>query len=265
MSTLNRYSSQRYAAFSNEVKTIPVRLSVIRVFAIATVATMALAGCANQSGTVPSSPSAMAPTTAQAPATAQNDASADDVSPHAPKTCATSPPQYEWIFKGLCQMLPLTSSGVHFSLSEWQGIRVKGSIGRNTAKGTVKIALADAIDKNGDIKTYKGKSFPKYVGHGTTYLYATAVNQGTQTIYMVTVKGEPVLQYTITNMKGFGDANICGAALLHHESGKFFWEATPESGLVIGKTVTLIQYVAPKGFEWVPKIPLYFAVYCYKQ
>jgi hypothetical protein len=224
---------------------------------------MALAGCANQSGTVPSSPSAMAPTIAQVPANAQNDTSADDVSPDAPKTCATSPPQYEWIFKGPCQMLSLTSSGVHFGLSEWKGITVKGLIGRNTAKGTVKIALADANDKNGDIKIYKGKAFPKYVGHGTTYLYATAVNEGTSIIYMVTVKGEPVYQYTITNTKGFGDATICEPAELHYKSGTWYWSALPATGHPKGKTVTITQYGAPKGFEWVPKIPLYFAVNCW--
>jgi hypothetical protein len=34
---------------------------------------------------------------------------------------------------------------------------------------------------------------------------------------------------------------------------------------VKGKTVTLIQYVVPAGIELRPKIPIYFAVNCYKR
>jgi hypothetical protein len=260
-----------------------MRLSVIRAFAIATVATMALAACANQNGMVPSSPSAMAPTTAQAPATAQRDTSADDadaqdaatplgaalpdaaMSPLALKTCATSPPQYEWIFKGACQIFSMTSSGAHFSLGEYQSITVKGLIGKNTAKGSVKIALADAIDKKGDIEADKGKAFPAYKANGTTYVYASAVNQSTQVIKPVTVKGKPVLQYVITDAKGFGDSNMCAAAVLTFKDGKSSWKSLPATGIPHGKTVTISQYNAPAGFELPPKTPLYFAVNCYKQ
>jgi hypothetical protein len=71
-------------------------------------------------------------------------------SPLALKTCATRPPQHEWILKGACQAFDLTSTGGHFRLGEYQSITVKGSIGKNTAKGTVKFALTDAIDKNGE-------------------------------------------------------------------------------------------------------------------
>jgi hypothetical protein len=92
-------------------------------------------------GVLPSSPSANA-----------------NVSLHALKTCAGSPPQYEWIFKGACQKFGLTSIGGHFSLGEYQGITLTGLIGKNTARGMVKLALADAIDQNGDIETYKGKA-----------------------------------------------------------------------------------------------------------
>jgi hypothetical protein len=285
MSTLNRYSLRRYAAFSNEVKTIPMRLSLIRPFAIAAVATTALAACANQSSMLPSSPSAIAPTTAQAPATAQDDASVDDasaqdaarpqdaasrgsadVSLHALKTCATSPPQYEWIFKGACQIFSVTSLGGRFRLGEYQGITVKGFIGRNTAKGTVQIALANANDKNGDIKTYEGKSFPPYKANGITYFYASATNQSTQVVKPIMAKGEPVLQYTMTNANGFGDANRCGAALLTFTKGrKPAWTAFPGSGKVKGKTVTIKQYAVPPGIDLVPKTPLYFATNCYKK
>ena len=158
------------------------------------------------------------------------------------------------------------STGGHFSLGEYQGITVKGSIGKNTAKGTAKIALANALDKNGDIKTYKGKAFFPYKANGITYVYAAAVNQSTQVIKPVTVKGKPVLQYVITNVKGYGDANVCGAAALtFSKTGKAAWKALPASGLVKGKTVTISQYTAPAGIELAPKTPLYFAVNCYKQ
>lgn len=238
-----------------------MRLPVIRASAIATVATMALAACANRSGMVPSSPSAMAPTTAQNHTSADDAASTQDSL--ALKTCATSPPQYQWIFKGACQTFDLTSTGGHFSLSENRGITVNGLIGRNSAKGAVEIALADALDKNGDIKMYKGKAFPPYKANGTTYVYASAVNQSTQFITPIMVKGKPIFQYVITDAKGFGDANICASALLIFRAGKPSWSALPESGRVKGKTVTMTQYAVPKGFRWPPKIPLYFAVKCY--
>jgi hypothetical protein len=187
-------------------------------------------------------------------------------SPLALKTCATRPPQHEWILKGACRAFDLTSNGGHFRLGEYKSITVKGSIGKNTAKGTVKIALADAIDKNGDIKTYDGKSFPGYKENGTTYLYASAVNQSDQVVKVITVESKWVLRFTITNAKGFGDANTCGAALLTSRAGKHFrWDPLPTTGLVMGKTVTITQYGAPRGFELPPKIPVYVAVNCYKQ
>ncbi|MGC1759186.1 MAG: hypothetical protein WA742_07520, partial [Candidatus Cybelea sp.] len=89
--------------------------------------------------------------------------------------------------------------------------------------------------------------------------------QSTQVIHPKTVKGKPVLQYVITNAKGFGDANTCGAAALTFKDGKAAWKPLPASGLVKGKTVTISQYAAPAGIELAPKTPLYFAVNCYKQ
>jgi hypothetical protein len=193
-------------------------------------------------------------------------------SPLALKTCATRPPQHEWIFKGACQAFDLTSTGGHFRLGEYQSITVKGSIGKNTAKGTAKFALADAIDKNGDIEPFKGKAFPrykanpKYYKHSTTYLNASAVNQSDQVVKVITDKGKWVLRFTITNAKGFGDANTCGAAVLTSRAGKHFrWAPLPTTGLVMGKTVTITQYDVPRNFGLPPKIPTYFAVNCYKQ
>jgi hypothetical protein len=228
---------------------------------------MALPACANQSGMVPSSPSAMAPTAAHSPDTTQNDTRADDtaMSPLTLKSCATRPPQHQWIFKGACQTFDVMSTGAHFRLGEYHGITVKGFIGRNTAKERVKFALADAIDKNGDIKTYKGETFPRYKGRGTTYFYASAVNQSTQVIKMVTVRGQPVLQYVVTNANGFGDANICSAAVLTFRAGKPAWKVFPVSSKVNGKTVTITKYTVVAGFELPPKIPVYFATNCYKQ
>jgi hypothetical protein len=51
--------------------------------------------------------------------------------PLAVTTCATSPPQYQWIFKGACEKISLKSTGATFSLQEWHDITVKGSIGPN--------------------------------------------------------------------------------------------------------------------------------------
>lgn len=188
-------------------------------------------------------------------------------SPLALKTCATTPPQYEWIFKGACQIFSVTSLGGRFSLGDYQSITVKGSIGRNNARVTVQIALADAIDKNGDIKTYKGKTFPKYTANGITYFYASAINQSTQVLTFRMVHGEPVLQYTMTSANGFGDANRCRAALLTFRKGRrLSWTAFPGSGgKVEGKTVTIKQYAVPSGIELAPKKPFYIATNCYKK
>ena len=231
-----------------------MRLSVIRAFTIVTVAAMALAACANQSGMMPSSP--------------ENDTSADHaaidtaaMSPLALKTCAISPPQYQWIFEGACQRFDMTSVGAHFSLGEYQGFTVEGLIGRNTAKGTVKLALADAIDKNGDIEPYKGKAFPRYTAnpkyyeHSITYVYAVAVNESSQVIKPFPSKGTPVVRTVITNAKGFGDATSCELHVLTFNKGKPVWLTLPSPGNIQGKTVTISHYVVPRGFMVPPKTP----------
>lgn len=244
---------------------------------------MVLAACTDQSGMTPSAPPEAAPATAQAPITSQNDTSADsaantpdaasqdsalhdttDTSVRVLRTCATSPPQYLWIFKGACRRFDLNPTGAHFSFGEYQNLTVKGTIGKNTAKAPVKIALADAIDKSGDIETYKGKAFPPYRAKGITYVYAAAINQGSQIIKPITVQGKPVFQATITDANGFGNANRCGMAVLTLRAGKPKWIAVPATGIPHGKTVTISDYVAPAGFVWSPKLPVYFAVNCYK-
>lgn len=212
---------------------------------------MTLAACANHNGVVPSSQSAMGP---------------ESISPPGLKTCAKSPPQYEWVFEGACQKFDVNSTGGNYNLGEYQGITVKGSLGKTTAKGTVKIALADALDKDGDIETYHGKTFPPFKGRGKTYFYATATNQSTQVIKPVVVRSMPVFQHTVTDANGFGDDNKCDDAILtFNTKGKASWDPLPTSGKVRGKTVTISQYAVPSGFELPPKTPIYFAVFCYKQ
>jgi hypothetical protein len=228
-------------------------LSLIRACAVATVAAIALAACGGH-GVVPSTSSGLTPTT-----------SGSDVSPLALTTCATSPPQYDWIFKGACDQFTLKSTGSTFSLVKYQDITVSGSIGKNTAKGSVKVALADAIDKNGDITKWKGASFPPYKGNGTTYVYAAAVNQSSVAIRPIVVKNKPVLQYVVTDSKGLS-GNQCGAAVLAQQrNGKLAWTSLPATGTPKGDSVTISQYEVPNGFELPPKAPLYFAVNCYKQ
>lgn len=263
-----------------------MRLSVIRACAIATVASIALAACANNSGMVPGSPAAVAPqnaapdSTDAAPMTrasaatnddadaAQNQTSVadDEMSPDALKTCATSPPQYEWIFKGACDKFTLKPSGGNFTLGQYDSISVTGSIGKNTAKTAAKVALADATDKNGDILKSGGKAFPAYKGKGTTFVYASASNQSSQTIKPVVVRGKPVIQYVITDSKGLPGKNCSAALLTESASGKFTWDPLPSQYPVKGKTVTISLFTVPSGFELPPakdKTPLYFAVNCF--
>jgi hypothetical protein len=219
-------------------------------------AAIALAACSTH-GIVPASSNGLAPTSNMlAPM------STDDAKRHA-TTCATSPPQYEWIFEGSCDTFTLKDTGGSFSEAEYQNITLTGSIGKNTAKGDVKIALADAIDKN-DITKSGGKSFPAYKAEGTTVIYAVANNESTQTIKPVTVRGKTVLQYVITDAKGL-PGNTCGAAVLGETKAGLKWTSFPGTGTVDGKSVTISVYEAPSGFELPPHgTPLYFAVNCYK-
>ena len=59
-------------------------------------------------------------------------------------TCATTPPQWQWIFKGACAHFTLKPTGGKFTLASYQNMSVKGSIGYNSGKGNVVIDLADA-------------------------------------------------------------------------------------------------------------------------
>jgi hypothetical protein len=229
-----------------------MRLSMIPACVVATVAAIALAACAGH-GIVPSSPSAVAPTTANL-----------DMSPLALKTCATSPPQYDWIFKGACDAFTLKPTGGKFSLQEYEDITITGSIGKNNVKPSATLDVADARDKKGDIEKYAGMSFPPYKSSGTTVVYAVAINQSKETIKPIAVKGKPVLEYVITDSKGL-PGTTCGAAVLaKQKNGSLKWTPLPASGPVKGKSVTISQYEVPEGFELPPVTPLYFAVSCSK-
>ncbi|MBV9719659.1 MAG: hypothetical protein JOZ77_10085 [Candidatus Eremiobacteraeota bacterium] len=179
-------------------------------------------------------------------------------------TCAKSPPQYWWIFAGSCDAFKLSPTGGSFSLAKYDDLTVTGSIGKNTVKGSATIDLADAVDKNGDIGKYKGQAFPPYKANGTTIVYATANNQTTQTIKPITVKGKPVLQYVITNTKGFPGKTCAAAVLGQGRTGKLEWTAFPGQAQVKGDKVTITVYEAPSGFELPPKgTPIYFAINCF--
>jgi hypothetical protein len=225
-----------------------MRLSMVRT-GIFSAGALALAACSGN---------AVVPMSQNAPTSTLSDAASPLGS-----TCATSPPQYLWIFKGSCDQFTLKPAGAAFSLAEYQDITVTGTIGKNTVKGTAKIALADAINKNGDIEKDNGKAFPAYKAKGTTIVYAAAVNQSTQTIKPISVKDKPVLQYVITDSKAL-PGKQCGAAVLAEgKNGKLEWTSLPAMGDVKGKSVTISQYTVPSGFELAPKSPLYFAVNCY--
>jgi hypothetical protein len=143
---------------------------------------------------------------------------------------------------------------------------VKGAIGHNTTKRTATITIADATDTNGDVAKWEGKVFPKYIGRGTTFLYAVAINQSSPTIKMIDVQGgRPVLQFVVTDAEGL-PGKTCGAAVLGFRGRKAVWTALPATGRVKGSKVTITQYNAPSGFELPPKtarFPIYFAVNCY--
>lgn len=213
-------------------------------------AAIVLAACSSHA-MLPSSSSGLAPTS-------------NDVVPLAAQTpCPKSPPQYDWIFKGSCDEFKLKPTGGSFSLAAYDNITLTGSIGKNTAKSSVNIVLTDATDKNGDITKYNGQSFPKYKAKGTVVLYAAADNQSTQTIKPITVKDKTVLQYVLTDKKGF-PGKTCAAATLEQTAQGYEWTGFPSSFPVKKDTVTISVYEAPSGFELPPKGSAdYFAVNCY--
>jgi len=266
-----------------------MRLSILRTCIVTTVA-LALAACSGTGMPGSSTGGSVVPPSAGAPVQqvepgapahqSDDDAATPDdapisidtakvsalLNPNAGvTTCATSPPQYQWIFKGACEKISLKSSGATFSLQTWDDITVKGSIGANNLKTATSVYLADATDTGGDIETYKGKAFDKYKAEGTTFIYAVAVNQGKTAIKPVTQKNKPILQYVITDSKGLPGTS-CGAAVLTSgQKGSLLWTALPGGPFKAkGKTVTITQYDVPRGFELPPQTPLYFAVNCFK-
>jgi hypothetical protein len=177
-------------------------------------------------------------------------------------TCMTSPPQYQWIFDGACTTITLKPAGAKFSLQQYRSITITGQIGKNNVKTSAKVAIADATG-NGDIKTYKGKAFPKYKAHGTTFIYAAAINQTNTPIKPIIQQGHPVLQYVITDSKGI-PGHQCGAGVLTSNGhGGLIWKALNVQAQVKGKTVTISQFVVPHGFALYPKTPLYLGVNCF--
>lgn len=228
-------------------------LIMVRAGSLAAIAALALAGCAGQNAGVPATSNALMPNAPLA-----------GVLDDAVTTCATSPPQYGWIFKGACEpKITVKPTGGTFKLGTYDSITVTGSIGQNNVKGTATVALADATDTNGDVLKYQGKAFPAYHGKGKTFVYAVAVNQSAQTIKPIAEKNKPILKYVITDSKGL-PGKQCGAAILTSGSrGSTLWESIPATLIVKGNVVTITQYSVPKGFEFPPKAPLYFAVNCF--
>jgi hypothetical protein len=226
-----------------------MRFSMSRAGLYVMGAAIVLAACSSH-GMMPSS-SGLAPTS-------------NGVVPLAASTpCPTSPPQYDWIFQGSCDEFTLKSTGGSFKLPAYDNITLTGSIGKNTAKGSVKVILADATDKSGDIEKYNGTSFPAYKAKGTTVLYAVADNQSTQTIKPVTVKGKTVLEYVLDDSKGFPGKD-CAAAVLGQTKKGYQWTSFPSTFPVKSNSVTISVYEAPSGFELPPQgYGLYFAVNCF--
>jgi hypothetical protein len=229
-----------------------MRLSILRAVTIAAGAAIALAACSG-GGTVPPSSAAYNPMALNANA----------LLPLALKKCATSPPQYDWIFEGACDEFMLKPTGSPFKLAEYKDITISGKIGENYLKSAEKVAIADATG-SGDIKAYGGITFPKAKIKGKdAFVYAAAINQGKVTVKPKVVQGHPVLQYVITDSKGFGGTE-CSAAALESKAGKFEWVAFPGAAFKPkGHTLTVSQYTAPAGLVLAPKTPLYVAVACY--
>ena len=232
-----------------------MRFSLFRSGVICAASALALAACAGH-GIVPTSQAPLAPSNGL-DTLSQDSLLSPDLT-----TCATKPPQGEWVMKGACTKITLKPTGADFSLEKYMNITVTGSIGANNLKGPATVYLADATDK-GDIEAWKGLAFPKYKAAGTTLIYAAAINQSSNPIIPKVVKNKPILEYVVTDSKGLPGTE-CSAAVLTFSKGKPVWKPLPVQGKVKGKTVTLAQYTVPRGFELPPKTPLYFAVNCFQ-
>lgn len=224
--------------------------STIRAKVITTLASVALAACSGQQSG-PSLPLAGVPF-------ASSGKSAS-FSKMGLETCATSPPQYEWIFEGACDEMALTPQGGLFTLSDYQSISVVGQVGYNSLKRSARVYIVDAID-DGDIEQYGSVPFPPYIpGKGTTFLYAAAINQGHKPIRPVVHSGTPVLQYTITDTNRLPGKH-CSSAI---RTASNRWSPAPASFPAKRHKVTLSWYTVPNGFELLRQSPMYFAIFCY--
>lgn len=237
-----------------------MRFSLFRSGVLCVASALALAACAGH-GIVPTSQAPLAPSNGL-DTLSQDGLLSPDVT-----TCASKPPQGQWVMKGACTSITLKPTGANFSLQKYMDITVTGSIGANNVKGSATVYLADATG-NGDILNWKKAVFPKYKAAGTTFVYAAAINQSSSPIIPKVEKNKPILEYVITDSKGL-PGNKCAAAVLTFVKGKPVWKPLPITAQVKGKTVTIAQYTVPRGFELPGKTksgltPLYFAVNCFQ-
>lgn len=222
--------------------------AMVRSRIIGTFALTALAACGGGGG-APSYQSLNPVVTGRIPQHAK---------PNDVNTCATSPPQYHWIFEGACQAIEINSSGASFSLDEYRDITVTGSIGKTTLNGTVQFDVVDAVG-NGDIEHYNGMTFPHYTPYssGSTVIYVAVINQSNQTANPVE-SSKPGFSLTVTDANGF-PANRCGLAIYDYDGWNTLYNVDNH---VYGDTVT-INWFSPYGeLSWPSKYPVYFAVYC---
>lgn len=174
-------------------------------------------------------------------------------------TCASNPPQNEWIFKGNCQPVSLSPSGGSFDLGTYNGISVKGQFGQNDLNGAANIYVVDAVGHgSGDIKPWNGKDFPNFQHTGsqspeTGVIYVEFMNSSNKKIKFLPQSGEAVWQFTVTDPYGF-PGNQCTTAALDQVSSSYTWNYTEaQVSSPSNHKVTIHQYGFPTGLTWQPK------------
>jgi hypothetical protein len=230
-----------------------MELATIRSRIIGTISITALAACGGGGGAPPYQGLYPAATSRVSQHVKDNDVN----------TCATSPPQYYWIFEGACQAIEINSGGANYSLDEYRYRTVSGSIGKNSLSGTVQFDVVDAVG-NGDIEHYNGMDFPHFSPYssGNTVIYVAVINQSKQDAEFID-SGVPIFSVTVTDANGF-PAKRCGLAILTTDrSGSPSWDALYNvDNYVNDNTVTISWYDTPRYSEWPSHVPVYFAVYC---
>ena len=143
-------------------------------------------------------------------------------------TCATSPPQYQWIFKGACEKLMLKSTGANVQPANVRGHhRNRLDRTNNTSRAPQRSTSPTQPTTAATPKRRRAKPSPNIQPQGTSFIYAVAVNQSTQAIKPVARKEarSPVRHHRREGTPR--ERRAASPVSTESQSGKFIWTTLP--------------------------------------